>query len=88
MIVVSVDLWPGGFAPLGRQLGMLRISNVSDLARVSNYSIHIAEAANPLSKTPARIGGCRIEAHDRKQSIWVLIERAAAAAQTADFVDF
>jgi hypothetical protein len=38
--------------------------------------------------TPARIGECRVERHDRAQTAWALIERAAAAAQAADLVDF
>jgi hypothetical protein len=57
------------------------------MGKVSSYSIHVAEAANPLTKTSARVGGCRIEAHDRNQSIWALIERAALAARTADFIN-
>lgn len=88
MLIVTVTLVPAGFDPLRRDIGTLRISNISDLARISDYSIDIIEAANPLTGTPARIGGCRIEAHDRIQSVWALLERAATAAQSADLVDF
>jgi hypothetical protein len=80
MIVVHVELWPGGCALLGRPLGKLPISNCSDLAKISDYSISVVETANPLTKTRARGGGCRIEGHDRNRSVWSLVERAAAAA--------
>jgi hypothetical protein len=88
VLIVTVTLVPAGFAPFRRDIGTLRISNITDLARLSDYSIDIIEAANPLTGTPARIGGCRIEAHNRFQSVWALVERAAEAAQGADLVEF
>jgi hypothetical protein len=88
MIVVTITLVPGGFAPLRRDIGMLRIANVSNLARISDYSIDVIEAANPLTAAPARIGSCSIAGHDRIQSVWALVERAAAAAQNADLIEF
>jgi hypothetical protein len=87
MIVVTVTILPGGFAPLRRDIGTLRIANVSNLARISDYSIDVIEAANPLTAAPARIGSCNVEQHDRVQSVWALVERAAAAAQSADLVE-
>jgi hypothetical protein len=87
MLCVTVEIVPGGFEPDRRVIGSLRISNVSDLAPVSNYRVDVLEAANHLTGSPARIGGCRVEGHDRLQSVWALIERAAAAALTADLVD-
>lgn len=93
MLIVTVTLVSGGFVPAGfapprHDIGELRISNITDLARISDYSIDIIEAANPLTGTPRRTGGCRIEAHDRLQSVWALIERAAAGAQNANLVEF
>jgi hypothetical protein len=87
MLCVTVEIIPGGFEPARRVIGSLRISNVSDLAPVSNYSVDVVEAANHLTGRPARVGCCRVEDHDRHQSVWALIERAAAAAQAADLVD-
>jgi len=87
MIIVTVAIVPGGFAPLRRDIGMLRIGNLSDLAPISDYSVDVVEAANPLAGTPARIGECRVERHDRAQTVWALVGRAAAAAQAADLVE-
>jgi hypothetical protein len=87
MIIVTVTIVPGGLAPLRRDIGTLRISNTSDLSSISDYEVDILEAANPSTGSRARIGGCVVERHDRVQSVWALIERAAAAAQAADLVE-
>ena len=87
MISVSVELVPGGYAPLKRTIGTLRIANVSDLSQISDYEVDFLEAANPLCGTPARIARIRVEGHERAQSVWVLIARAIAALDTADFVE-
>jgi hypothetical protein len=88
MIVVTVTIIPGGFVPGRRDIGTLRISNLSDLAPISDYSVDVIEGANPLAGTRARIGECRVERHDRAQTVWALVERAAAAAQCSDLVEF
>lgn len=85
MLRVTVEIVPGGFEPGRRVVDSLRISNVSDLASISSYEIDVAEAANHLTGMPARVGTCRVEGHDRHQSVWALVERAAAAARTAEF---
>lgn len=87
MIVVTVELLPGGYAPARLAIGKLQISNCSDLAPISDYVIDVLEAANPVNGAPARIGRSRVEGHDRALSIWALLERAAAAAQHADLLD-
>jgi len=84
MIIVTVTLVPGGYEPHRREIGMLRISNITDLTKIS---IDVAEAANPLTGSRARVGRCVIERHDRIQSVWALVEQAAAAAQNANLAD-
>lgn len=87
MLVVTIDLLPGGNPVRRRTIGSMRIANLSDLADVSDYSVEVMEAANPLTGTPARDGDCRIERHDRRQSIWKLLARAATEAETADYFE-
>jgi hypothetical protein len=87
MIIVTVTLVPGGYEPHRREIGMLCISNITDLTKISNYEVDVMEAANPLTGSRARVGRCVIERHDRIQSVWALVEQAAAAAQNADFAD-
>ena len=57
MLRVIVELIPGGFGPLRRTIGSIRISNLSDLADLSDYRVEMREAANPLAGTPARNAG-------------------------------
>lgn len=84
MIFLTVDLIPGGFAPARRTLATLRIANASDLADISDYDVDFLQAANPLAGTEACVGSCRVEGHDRRQSIWTLIAKAASAAVEAE----
>ncbi|MHC2462423.1 hypothetical protein ACVIHD_001435 [Bradyrhizobium embrapense] len=85
MLRVTVEIVPGGFEPARRVIASLQISNLSDLQPLSDYQVDVAETANHLAGSPARAGSCRVENHDRHQSVWALIERAAAAARTADW---
>jgi hypothetical protein len=85
LLVVTVDLVPGGYERHRRTIGSMRIANLSDLADISDYSVEFMEGANPLTGTRARNARCTIERHDRRQSVWALIEKAAEAARKAEF---
>jgi len=85
MLRVTIDLVPGGFSPLRRTIATLRISNASDLADISNYVIEAMEGANPLTGDPPRNAQCMVFGHDRKQSVWKLLERACEEILKADF---
>lgn len=85
MIIVTVELMPGGYAPRRRTIASMRIANVSECADISDYSINLLEAANPLAGSPPRNGSCEVLAHDRRQTVWSLIAKAASAALEAEF---
>jgi hypothetical protein len=85
MIAITVELIPGGLQARRRTIGTMRISNASNLADISDYTIHCMEGANPLADTKPRHGSCTVENHDRRQSIWALIARAAEAALQAEY---
>ncbi len=78
MLRIIVELVPGGYEPAKRELARAKLGNISDLATVSNYVIRAGEAANPLTGTPAWLRTGKIEGHRRQQSVWALVERAAA----------
>ena len=69
MLVVTVDLVPGGAEPLRRSIGTVQISNVSDLSDVSNYHLLAMEAANPMTGTGARTAECILFGHARRQLV-------------------
>ncbi|WP_245508787.1 hypothetical protein [Bradyrhizobium zhanjiangense] len=80
MLVVTVELWPGGIGALRRPLGTMHIGNVSNLADVSNYRVIAMELANPLIGTPAGIAEFRVLDHNRRQRVWALLRHACEEA--------
>lgn len=84
MLRVIVQLVPGGFEPLQRTIASMRIWNASDLADRSDYGIHATEGANPLTGAPPRNVRAEIRDHNRRQSVWTLIAKAAQAAAEPD----
>jgi hypothetical protein len=77
MLVVTIDLVPGGFEPMRRTIASMRIANISDLADISNYRVETVETSNPLTGTPGRTAQCVILGHARAQSVWALLARAS-----------
>lgn len=86
MLVVEIQLIPGGFEPMKRTIGTLRIENISNLSDISDYRLVAMEGANKLTGEPARISECRLEGHDRRQSVWKIVKAAAERLDEADWV--
>jgi hypothetical protein len=86
LLTVMIDLVPGGYESHRRTIGSMRIANVSDLANVSDYSIHVIEGPNPLTGTPRRNTQCIVVGHDRRQSVWALLEVILGELEKADWV--
>lgn len=78
MLVITIEIIPGGFTPRRRTIGQMRIANLSDLADVSDYAVDVMSAANPLTGAPARSGSFTVAGHHRRQAVWALLARAAA----------
>jgi hypothetical protein len=84
MLDVVIDLVPAGFEPLRRTIARMKIANCTDLAHLSSYRIDATEDRNDLAGLPARKMSATIKDHDRYQSVWALIAKAAAAAAQAE----
>ena len=80
MLVIKVELWPGGYEDMKRTLAKADIGNMSSLADVSDYQVAASEGANPIAGTPAWKGRGLLHQHDRRQSVWALVAKAAAWA--------
>jgi hypothetical protein len=87
MLKLTIELVPGGFEPMRRTIASMRISNMSNLADRSDYRIEALEAANGLTGDPARNAECMVLAHDRRQSVWVLLEKACHEIVKANYDD-
>jgi hypothetical protein len=88
MLVVTIDLVPGGYAPMRRTIASMWIANISDLAEVSDYRVEATETSNPLAGTPPRTAQCFIQGHERAQTVWALLAKAAEAIAKADSAGF
>jgi len=69
MLVVRVEIWPGGWEWEGRELGRLALANVSGLAEVSDY---VAVLVGPDARVADRV----VFGHRRSDGFWALIGRA------------
>ena len=69
MLVVRVELWPGGDAKRARELGRLALANVSGLAPVSDY---VCVAVDDLGEEQDVI----VRNHERAAGFWSLVARA------------
>jgi hypothetical protein len=88
VLTVTIDLVPGGFEPRRRTIATMRIANITDLADVSGYRIEALEGVNPLTGEPARCAICEVEGHDRRQTVWALLEKACHQIIRAKFEKF
>ena len=79
MLKITVELIPGG---VGRphELARAVLGNVSDLADRSDYQIAAREGDNPLCWRRAWEARGLIAGHDRNQTIWALVAKAAVWA--------
>jgi hypothetical protein len=87
MILITIDLVPSGIQSWRRTIASMRIANTTNCADISDYAVDVLEAANPLSGTRPRNGSCSVAGHDRHQTIWALVARAAEAAMGAEYDD-
>jgi hypothetical protein len=84
MLVITIDLVPGGYAPMQRTIATMNIMNISDLAEVSDYRIEAGETSNPLTGAAPRTVHCLVRGHARAQSVWALLAKASEEIMKAD----
>jgi hypothetical protein len=87
MLVITVEVWPGGSAWMRRRVAEMRISNISNLSTVSDYLVEAVEEFNPLTGDAPRTAECLVTAHARRQSVWKLLLRACTEVLKTDPVE-
>lgn len=80
MLRIRVELVPGGREHLKHEVARAELGNLSHLAARSDYSISASEGPNPTACTEAWASRGNILGHDREQTVWRLVEKAAAWA--------
>lgn len=67
----------------GRVVGRAVVCNVSDLADISDYDVFWSEEPSVITGQPERAGTETIKGHERRRSVWALVEKVAAIAKGA-----
>jgi hypothetical protein len=80
MLRVDVTLLPGGDESRAKLLARAELANVSHLKGISDYQICAVEGSNGLTGAETWIASGTIRRHRRRQTVWKLVERAAAWA--------
>jgi hypothetical protein len=88
LLAITIDLVPGGYTPMRRTIASMSILNVSDLAEVSDYRIEAFEVRNPLTGSPSSAPRGVVRAHNRAQSVWALVAKAAEQIMKTDPSNF
>lgn len=80
MLIVTVTLLPGGDRSRAQEIASASITNTSDLSDLSNYAVIASERGSPVTGLPDQTVGVEVEMHDRHQSVWSLVAKAALHA--------
>jgi len=82
MLVVTVEISPGGNPLRKRTLGQMQIANKSDLAAISDYSVLISQEASERLEVEGFEQRLAVEAHARSDGPWKLVYQALAQVFT------
>lgn len=78
MLVVKVEIWPGGSKENGYEVGRLSAANISDCADVSSYEIGLSDRQELVGGMPTV--EFQVDGHHRADGFWPLIHKALAKA--------
>ncbi len=73
MLVVTVEIWPGGDPESKRTLGQMRIGNDSGLADISDYSALLYQEASERLKVEGFEQAVTVKGHPRSEGPWKLV---------------
>lgn len=76
MLVVKLELHPGGDASRAREIGRMEIANVSELAPVSDYRVAVTKRWMVGNEETSETGYFEICSHRRSDGAWTLVRRA------------
>jgi hypothetical protein len=85
MLIINVEIWPGGDKAMSKEIARMEIRNISMLADNSmladdsDYSYIISE--NPSSFSSGVFSQGTVGNHNRFQSVWRLIKKCLDASE-------
>ncbi len=75
MLVVKVEIWPGGYEGGKREIARMKVGNISDLADLSDYTAVIEEYGNDRLGIPKSRSTVQVTGHTRRSTVWSLIRK-------------
>lgn len=76
MMIVKIEVWPGGVEAGSHEIGRMVIANLSNLAEISDYNVHIEQAETLRLHVPAIDTRVTVKSHPRRDGPWALVRRA------------
>ena len=75
MLVVKIEVWPGGDVTRQFEIGRITGANISNLADTSDYSFAVEQRGEPRLGVPEVYEQFLIEGHERNQSVYELLRK-------------
>lgn len=75
MMVVKIEIWPGGKEGVAVEIGRMNVTNISDLAEVSNYAVEVSQVATPRLNVDEFHEMINLDGHPRRDGPWRLVKR-------------
>lgn len=75
MLVVRVEIWPGGYELGKREIAKMEVGNISDLADTSDYIARLEEYGNERLGIPKSKATVQVTGHARRSTVWSLIRK-------------
>jgi len=79
MLKITIELYPEGDQNRAKVLGVMQIAQVK-FGKYSDYKIVADENPNPITKALFNTGVFSVQNHDRNQSVYGLVAKAARKA--------
>lgn len=78
MLVVKLEVWPGGAVTRAKEIGRVFINNLNEDDQVGNYQVRADSDSVPYLNIPAISQEFIVENHDRDEAVFVLLGKVFA----------
>ncbi|WP_103728132.1 hypothetical protein [Novosphingobium sp. HII-3] len=75
MLVVKVEVWPGGHAAGAFEIGRMEVVNESGLSAISDYSARIIQRETERMEIASFDICTQVHSHARRDGPWALIRK-------------
>lgn len=87
MLIVKIELWPGGDGARARELGRMAIANVGGTETMGDYTVHLGKGHDfahggfngQVGLTEVQLEGDVYNHARLKASVWLLVAKALRA---------